>query len=202
MKLYYSPTSPFVRKVMIVAIERGLDAAIERLPIDFKAPDPSLVQNNPLRKVPTLILNDGSVLYDSPVICEYLDQLPGGRHLFPIGGPERWRQLRLQALADGASDAAVLWRMETMRPVEAERSQAWIERQKGVVQRSVAALEKEAPTLSGELLIGTASVVAALGFLDLRFDDLGWRNDAPVLARWFAAMGEHSAVRETAPPKG
>lgn len=199
MRLFHSPTSPFVRKVMIVAIERGLESAIELRPVVFLAPDPELAATNPLGKVPALHLDDGDVLYDSPVICEYLDSLAGAPLLFPPSGKARWVALRRQALADGLADAAVLRRMEQMRPEES-RSPAFLERQTNAVRRSVAALEAEAGTLPDALDIGAIAIIAALGYVDLRSADLAWRGAAPALAAWVARQSERDSVRRTAPP--
>jgi glutathione S-transferase len=199
MQLFHSPTSPFVRKVRMLAHERGLADAIELRPVVFLAPNPELAAANPLAKVPALVLDDGTVIYDSPVICEYLDSLPGGRHLFPAPGPARWAALTLQALADGLADAAVLRRMEEMRP-EGERSKAFADKQTNVLRRGLAALETQAEGLPAEPHIGTLAVIAALGYLDLRAGDLAWRDAAPRLAAWLAVMAERPSVRDTAPP--
>ena len=125
MKLRYSPTSPYVRKVTVLAMETGLDQRIERLPTASSPdnPNPELGKENPLFKVPCLLTDDGLVLYDSPVICEYLDAQHGGRKWFPAGNA-RWVALRQMALADGILDAALLRRYELLRP-QAERSAGW-----------------------------------------------------------------------------
>ena len=114
MKLRYSPTSPYVRKVMVTAFETGLHDRIERVPTDIREPRPDFLADNPLGKVPTLITDDGVPLFNSRVICEYLDSLHDGHKLFPTEVPARWRTLRLMALADGILDAGVLRRMETL----------------------------------------------------------------------------------------
>ena len=121
MKLRYSPTSPYVRKVTVTAQETGVQPRIERVPTVTTDPASGLAKDNPLGKVPTLILDDGERLYDSPVICEYLDGLHGGAKIVPPAGPERWVALRRQALADGILDAAVLRLMETRRPASSPR---------------------------------------------------------------------------------
>jgi glutathione S-transferase len=112
MKLYYSSASPFVRKVTVTAIECGVDKKIERHPTQVVPvkPNAELAHDNPLMKVPTLITDGGEILYDSRVICEYLDSLHDGRKLLPASGGERWRVLRLQALGDGILDAGILIR--------------------------------------------------------------------------------------------
>ena len=121
MKLYYSPTSPYVRKVNVFSIEAGVDEKIDKIITNPWVEDTRLLTDNPLSKVPTLIMDDGVVLYDSPVICEYLDTLNLNQKLIPEKGIERWNALRLQALGDGIMDAAILRFLERKRP-EAQRS--------------------------------------------------------------------------------
>ena len=130
MKLRYSPTSPYVRKVLVCAKERGLDGRIEPVPTNPTDPKTDLAKYNPLVKVPALVLDDGEVLYDSPVICDYLDSLHDSEPLIPAAGPARWAALRQQALADGILDAAILRMIETTRRPEALRWAGWSERQR------------------------------------------------------------------------
>ena len=118
MLLRFLATSPYVRKVMVLALEAGLGDRIEKVPTSPQADEDSLIEHNPLSKVPTLVCDDGTVLYDSPVVCEYLDTLHDGPRFFPEGGKARWTALRRQALADGILDALVLRRYEGMRPAE------------------------------------------------------------------------------------
>ncbi|MFO1152917.1 MAG: glutathione S-transferase N-terminal domain-containing protein [Rhodospirillales bacterium] len=199
MKLYYSPTSPYVRKVSVVALETGLAVNIERIPTNVQAPDAAFVAANPLSKVPALITDDGLVLFDSPVICEYLDSLHGGRRLFPDQEPERWLALRRQALADGIADATALCRMELLRP-EAKRWSGWVDRQWGKVTRGLDVLAGEAATLAdGPSTIGEIAVGCALGFLDFRFADRDWRPGRPSLAAWYEAFAAHPSMQATAP---
>ncbi|HTH99409.1 MAG TPA: glutathione S-transferase [Acidisoma sp.] len=185
MKLFYSATSPFVRKVVLCAAIRDLDGQIERVPTDAHASPASLVTANPLSKVPCLVTEDGEALFDSPVICEYLDSVGEAPPLFPEHGA-RWSALRMQALADGMMDAAVLARMERMRPEEPTRK-AVIARQLEAVSRGLALLE-EHPPAEAHADIGSISVVCALGYLDFRFSELDWRAGHPRLARWYAAF--------------
>ncbi len=199
MKLRWSPTSPYVRKVVMVAIECGLEDSIEKQPTNAWAPDTDLPADNPLGKVPALILEDGTTLFDSPVIAEYLDTLHDGRRLFPPPGPARWTALRLQALGDGLCDAAVLRRLEDSRP-EGERSPGWMERQRQAMVRTLDALEREAGAFGDGVTIGTLSVLVALGYLDLRYAHEDWRAGRPALAAWFAAASERDSYRRTAPP--
>jgi glutathione S-transferase len=204
MKLYYSPTSPYVRKVMVTALETGLEANLERVPTNVYSPDAALVAANPLSKVPALITDDGLVLFDSPVICEYLDSLHGGRRLFPDQDPERWQALRRQALADGLLDAALLCRMESLRP-EAKRWSDWIDRQWGKVTRALdvlaaetglhapGAIRDEPPTI-GEIAVG-----CALGWLDFRFPEEDWRKERPDLAAWYETFAARPSMQATVP---
>jgi glutathione S-transferase len=198
MKLRYSPTSPFVRKVTVIAIETGLEDRIEWVPTDLKNPDEGLANANPLAKVPALITDDGVALFDSPVICEYLDSLHDGPKLFPPAGRERWAALRHQALADGLADATIARMVETRRP-EDRRSPEWLEKQKGKVDRALDALDAEAGSLGEALTIAHVSIVCALGYLDLRFPDHGWRAARRTLAGWYEALSQRRSISETIP---
>src|SRR5271169_1610545 len=144
MKLRYSPTSPFVRKVMVVALETGLADRIEKVPTSVTPikPNDEVARDNPLVKIPALTTDNGLVLYDSPVICEYLDSLHEGPKLFPAAGEKRWIALRQQALGDGIMEAAILARYESIRPKEVQWTD-WIEAQLRKVRGALAALENE-----------------------------------------------------------
>ena len=199
MKLRYSPTSPYVRKVSVTAIELGLAGRIERIPTDTHDRDSGINEHNPLGKVPALILDDGGVLYDSPVICEYLDTLHDGPKLFPAEGPARWTALRQQALGDGILDAAILRMLEMVRRPEAFRWQDWIDHHTAKVARAVGRFETEAATLAGPLTIGAITAGCALGYLDFRAPELDWRGDWPRLAGWYEGFAERPAMRDTVP---
>lgn len=198
MKLRFSITSPFVRKVRILAIEAGLDDKITLQPTNAWAADTDLTQDNPLSKVPALVLDNGETLYDSPVICEYLDSLHNGHKLFPEAGPDRWHQLKLQALADGITDAAVQLRIETAMRPEDKRWSNWIERQGNAITRGLDALEREVGHF-GVFLIGPIAVVAALGYLDFRKPLGDWRVGRPHLAHWYSTVHNRRSVRDTEP---
>jgi glutathione S-transferase len=201
MKLYYSPTSPYVRKVLITAIELGLRERIEIAPVHVSPVEPSdaLNQTNPIGKIPALIADDGTELYDSAVICEYLDSLQGAR-LFPAPGPARWQVLRQHALAGGILDAAVLLRYETwLRPAEL-RWKEWADGQNSKIQRGLDVLEGEVAGLSG-LTIGSISTACALGYLDLRFGQMAWRDRRPQLSSWLEEFAQRPSYQATmAPP--
>ena len=196
MKLYYSPTSPYVRKVAAVAIACGLHDRITRVTTNPHTRPPELLGDNPLSKVPCLVTDDGLALFDSPVICEYLDAVGEGG-LFPPAGPLRWRALKLQAAGDGILDAALMRRMEAGRPAEDART-VNMDRQAATVARALDLLEASPP--AAHLDIGTITVACALGYLDLRFPDDAWRTGRPALAAWYAAMERRPEIAETAPP--
>lgn len=198
MRLNHSPTSPYVRKVMACAIARGLDARIETLPTNPHQSPPELVDVNPLSRVPALLLDDGTALYDSPVICEYLDGLGDAPPLFPVAGPARLTALRQQALADGILDAAVPRRREMGLPPDEGRS-AFIARQREVMARAVDALEAEADGLGELRTIGEIAAGCALGYLDFRYAAEPWRPGHERLASWFARVAELPPLARTAP---
>ena len=200
MKLRYSATSPYVRKVMMVIHERGLSDRVELEKTDAWSSTTDLPSTNPLGKVPALELDDGTALFDSPVIVEYLDSESGpGNGLLPPPGPDRWTALRFQALADGICDAAILRRLEGNRP-EQLRSTDWMERQRAAVARSVDALEADAAKLGERFTIGSVAVLAALGYLDFRFGHEDWRAGHPTLTAWFDAESKRDSFVSTTPP--
>ncbi len=199
MILRYSPSSPFARKVWVAAIETGLDGRIEGIASHpWKAPD-ELKALNPLGKVPTLVTDDGTSLYDSPVICEYLDGLHDGPRLLPPGGEARWRALVLQALGDGIADAAVLWRVEQTQRQTLGQNPEWVERQRSAIRRGVDQLEAAAGDLAGPLTIGSIAAACALGYLDFRHAALEWRDRRPRLAAWEARFAARPSMRATLP---
>jgi glutathione S-transferase len=184
--LRYSPASPYARKIRIAADILGLTGRIEIQGADTSDPNDSLRIQNPLGKIPVLALEDGSTLYDSRVIAEYLDHLAGGG-LFPSDPAERFEALRLQALGDGVNDAALLIRYETFSRPEALRHAETIALQRGKVERSLAQLEKAPP--SGAIDIGHIAIACALGYQDLRFEG-AWRASHPRLVEWLDAFAQ------------
>lgn len=198
MKLYYSATSPYVRKVYVFAIEAGLDDRVENITTNPWVADASLLADNPLSKVPTLILDDGTVLYDSPVICEYLDSLNTGQKLIPLAGMERWMALRLQALGDGILDAAVMRFLERKRP-EVQQSSDWDATQFSAIQRALVYLENNIDDWIKVLTIGQITLGCALGYLDFRFSSDGWRDNQPLLAKWYSSFAERTSMQITQP---
>ncbi len=201
MKLRYSPTSPYVRKVSVTLIETGLDDRVEKIPTDVWNPETDIAKDNPLSKIPALVLDDGGVLYDSPVICEYLDSLHDGDKLFPASGDDRWRALRLQALGDGLSDAGIARLLESRRPEELQ-FEKWTNRQTAKLFCAMDALEAGLEDLGSGFGIGQISVACPLGWFDFRFPDLGWRTDRPGLADWFETVSERPSMMQTVPKEG
>jgi glutathione S-transferase len=198
MKLFHSPTSPYVRKVVVTAIECGLDARIERVPGNYRDPTSPLHAQNPLGKVPALIRDDGKALIDSPVICEYLDSLHHGPKLIPASGDARWAALHLQALADGILDAAILYQNERTRP-DGERSPAQVERQRQKALTGFDAIERAIAILGGSLDIGQIALAAAIGWIDFRIGRDFWAEGRPKLAAWFAEFSKRPSMVATAP---
>ncbi len=201
MKIYYSPFSPYVRKVLVAAHELGLADRIEQLPSAAHPinRDQTIIAHNPLGQVPTFLRDDGTVLADSRVICEYLDDLAGGT-LFPRAGEQRWRALVDQTVGDGILAAALLSRYEVaVRPPE-KLWQDWYDGQMDKVETAIAAIEKMAPTLGERVDIGTISFGCAFGYLDLRFPDNGWRTRHPQSAAWYARFEKRPSMQATRHP--
>lgn len=201
MKLHWSPRSPFVRKVMIVAYEVGLVERLDcvRTVAATTKPNAELMRDNPLSKLPTLVLDDDMVLYDSPVICEYLDTLHDGPKLFPAEPKARMTALRRQALGDGALDFLVLWRAEYMRPAE-QQSAAYMASYSTRRDAVLKAIEHEAPALAAsEFSIGHVALGCALSYLDFRFADFDWRRAHPAAAAWHESFSARPSVQATEP---
>ncbi len=202
MKLRYSPTSPYVRKVAVAALETGLDGRIERIETDVWNPGTDIAEDNPLGKVPALTTDEGMVLCDSPTICDYLDSLHDGARLIPAEGPARWQALNLHALASGVMDAAVARVVEVRARPEDKRFEGWLERQKLKIARALDALDKQAAAgaLDGPVNLGTITVGCALGYLDLRFAEDAWREGRPALEAWYQAFSQRPSMQATVPP--
>ncbi|MFA5664529.1 glutathione S-transferase family protein [Castellaniella sp.] len=201
MKIYHSVSSPFVRKVMIVAMELGVDQKIERLssavhPIRI---DANVVGHNPLGQVPTLLTDDGTVLYDSRVICEYLDATFGQGQLVPADPARRWVALRDQALADGILNAGLLVRYELTVREPAMQHADWTAGQRRKIEDGVRLLEATHESWAGRFDIGTIAIACALAYLDFRFADMGWRAMAPNAAQWLDRISERPSLAATRP---
>ena len=202
MKLYINRASPFARKGRIVAREAGITDRIDEVETTVSpvAANEALARDNPLIKVPALIADSGEALYDSRVICEYLDTLHGGRRLFPSVGPQRFAALRRQALTDGILDALVLCRYELAVRPEGLRWADWVAGQRRKIFGGVDALEAEAASWADEFNIGQIGAACVCGYLDFRFADWNWRPGRPQLAAWFERTARRPSVSETAPP--
>jgi glutathione S-transferase len=201
MKLYYSATSPYVRKCLVAAQELGLRGKIEFLPAAAHPVDRdrALVARNPLGKVPTLVLDDGAVLYDSRVICDYLNSLGDGS-LLPAHGPSRWSVYRDQALADGMMEAAILVRYETFARPEPLRWKGWIDGQMDKVICGLTELEQSVDSLGQRVDVGSIAIGCALGYLDFRYASLAWRRSYPSLNSWFSRFDARESMVGTRPP--
>jgi glutathione S-transferase len=200
MKLFYAAASPFVRKCLVVAHELGLRERIELVaasahPINRSA---AIVAHNPLGKMPTLVTEEGMALYDSRVICEYLNALGHGR-IVPAAGAERWQALIDQSLADGIMDAAVLVRYEQAVRPEPLRWPEWINGQLDKVRSGLARIEDQAARFGERVDIGTIAIGCALGYLDLRFASLAWREQHAATAAWFARFDARDSMSATRP---
>jgi glutathione S-transferase len=198
MQLRYSPTSPFVRKVAVLLHETGLADGVVLETVDGWSEPEQLTDDNPLSMVPTLVLGDGSTLYDSPVICEYLDRLHDGTPMIPADGDVRWQVLREQALADGILDCAVLTFVELRRRPEELRWDWWLELKRRAITRSLDWLERELAAFEGRVDLGTVSIGVALGYLDLRGAVGEWRTGRPGLAAWYADFAQRPSMIATA----
>ncbi len=201
MKLYHSAASPFVRKALVAAHETGLAERIEIATIALTptASNPELDRENPIGKIPALVLADGTTLFDSRVICEYLDTRHGGPRLFPASGPTRWTALRRQALADGLLDAAILCRYETFLRPEERRWEDWVDGQRAKFRRTLDALEGEADSFGDTVDIGTIAAACAADYLDFRSLDDGWREHRPRLAAWLEGFAARPSMQATRP---
>jgi glutathione S-transferase len=201
MKLYFNAASPFVRKVRLLVREAGLESKVEEVTtaVTPLKPNAELARDNPLMKIPALVTDDGFALFDSPVICEYLDSLNAGRKLFPAAGPARWSALRQQAVADGILDAGILVRYQLAFCPKELHWQEWMDGQRAKWHQGLDFLEQDVAALAGEPTIGSLAVAAALGWLDFRYGDDNWRGSRPKLAAWFAAFSGRASMQATMP---
>jgi glutathione S-transferase len=200
MKLLGTDTSPYTRKVRLVLLEKGLPH--EYLVDPPREPGSEVPKLNPLGRIPTLVLDDGSILFDSPVICEHLDALTPSPRLLPADPAARLRVKRWEALADGLMDAAVAVRVEQVRPAERQEP-SWIALHQRAVDRSLAWAATE--LADGEWCEGAAltladlALAAALGYLDLRQPERDWRAAHPALAAFAARLWARQSVQATRP---
>jgi glutathione S-transferase len=202
MKLHWSPRSPFVRKVMIAAHETGLVDRLTcvRTVVAMTEPNTNLLSDNPLSKIPTLVLDDGSPLYDSLVICEYFDAMHDGPKLFPTDPKARWTALRRHALGNGLLDMLILWRGERERQ---HLSQPHLDAFAVKYKATLKALEKESPEIGATPFgVGHIAIGCALSYADFRFADLNWRAGHPQIAAWHASFSQRPSARATEAVEG
>lgn len=198
MKLYWSPASPYARKVRATAREKGMADRIEESTVETSQDPAELIAANPLGKVPALVLDDGTTLFDSPVICAWLDARGDGPALVPAAGPDRFRVLRAEALADGIMDLAVGLIMEHRKP-EDERSPTMAARWRGQLARALDAVPGEVAALPKDLTLAHLALAVALAYVEFRHPDVAWRDGRPELAAWFEALATRPSLAETAP---
>jgi glutathione S-transferase len=200
MRLYWSSRSPFVRKVMVAAHETGVASRLETIRVEVAATklNAEVMAHNPLNKIPTLVLENGDVLFDSRVICEYFDSLNSGRKLFPSDPAERWDALRRDAIGSGIMENGVARIGENARPAEI-RSQPHLAAYKAKIQSALDYLDADAPALARDRFdIGHLSIGCALGYLDFRYADDDWRREHTRLAEWYKPFAERASVQQTA----
>ena len=200
MKLRWASGSPFVRKVMVTEIETGLDDRIERVETNYADPDNDFVHDNPLGKVPALILDDGTVLANAPVICAYLDSLHDGDKLIPTDGSARWQALHLEGLADGLCDSAIAVMRENVRPNE-KQWDVFRDRQWSKVERTMGLLNDHAEILKGPVTIGHVALGCAIEWTVFRLGEaLGaWQTRWPNVANWYAVFEQRPSMQATVP---
>jgi glutathione S-transferase len=204
MRLHHSHNSPYARKVVVVAHEAGLMAHLD-LAVTSVSPvalTSEVAADNPLGKLPCLVTDDGLPLYDSRVICEYLDSRHAGHKLFPHDGPARWLALRRQALGDGICDASLLARYESVLRPKDRQWQDWADGQNRKVQASLDQLEREADSFPTLPDIGTIATAVALAYRDYRFPEDDWRATRPKLAHWYEDFAKRPSMQATTPPEG
>ncbi len=198
MQLFYSNTSPYARKVRLVIIEKGLGERVQSVACNPFQDLPALSRANPLRKVPTLLTDEGFALYDSPVICEYLDYQHDEPRLIPESGRARWDVRRREAMADGLMDASYNMIMERNRAT-LQQSPEWIGHWQGEVERVVQQAEHEMNTTPSMTDLASLALAAALGYLDFRLPDIPWRGNCPGLREWYEEFALRPAMQETRP---
>jgi glutathione S-transferase len=199
MKLHWSPRSPFVRKVMLAAHELGLTDRLDcvRTLVQFTVPHLGLLNDNPLGKLPTLVAEDGALIYDSPVVIEYLDSLDGKPRLYPTERTARFTALRRQSLGDGMMDFLLLWLFERSKP-EAQQTPDLIAAFRIKLAACLDALEAEADELTaGGFDVGHLTIGVALGYIDFRFAAEAWRTDHPKLAAWHESFRQRPSAQAT-----
>ncbi len=201
MKLFHAPTSPYVRKIMVALIETGQLDKVELVPVKISPfnPGDQVPSLNPLGKIPCLIRNNGKPIFDSRVICRYLDTMHDGQKLYP-NDSSLWDVLTLEATADGINEAAISMAYEKILRPKEQQSDDWVEAQWLKISRTLDALEKNSmDQLNGTPDMACHAICAALGYLDLRHADRGWRDTRPNLAAWEDEFSKRPAMLATTP---
>lgn len=202
MKLLYAPQSPYSRKVRAAAIELDLG---ERIDLEYTEVVPGQPNraygqsHNPLRKIPTLVTGDGATIYDSTVICEYLDDLAGGGIIVPREASQRWRVLTHHALAQGMCDSVILIRYETWLRPEALRWPSWVDEHWDKINSGLAWFDQNPAELKGPVNIAHLTLGSLLGYIDFRWSDNGWRDRFPTVCDWFEQLGRRPSFLQTRP---
>ncbi|MGB0721515.1 MAG: glutathione S-transferase N-terminal domain-containing protein [Gammaproteobacteria bacterium] len=203
MLLRHSHTSPYVRKCMVLAHEVGIAGRIDCETIDGWSEPDALTAENPLSMVPTLVTEDCGTLYDSPVICEYLDSLHGGHPMIPAGGTARWSVLRQQALADGVLDCAILIFLETVKRPSDKQWDWWLDLKRAAIRRALDQMETDISSGAFDpekIDLGTIASAVALAYLDLRGAIGEWRDGRPRLGEWHQHFSQRPSMTATVPP--
>ncbi len=198
MKLAYTPTSPYVRRVAVTVTELGLDHRVERITVDFRNDDSDYADINPLMKVPSLILDDGQALIDSTAIAEYLDMLQDGPGLFLPAGEARIRVMQLQVLVNGIQEAGTASTGERVRRPEHLRWPDYLDKQFGKIARGLDRLETMLDRLEGPLNYAHICTGVLCGWCDFRLADTGWRERRPGLAAWYDEFAKRPSMQGSA----
>lgn len=200
MELFYADLSPYARKVRVLIEEKRLGGKIKLVAVNpYDIPD-ALVSANPLSKVPTLVLDDGRSMFESDLICEYLDATSGGTRLLPASGDARWRVLRRHALANGIIDAAAKAATELNRREPHERSERWVKHWLAAIRRALGMLEAEIDAWPDGADLANITTGCALGYLDVRLkDQIDWRKGHPMLAGWYEVFSRRPSMAATKP---
>ncbi|WP_057862750.1 glutathione S-transferase family protein [Bradyrhizobium lablabi] len=204
MKLMYAPQSPFARKARAAAIELGLEESIDLVYVQVVPGRPNIdfaQSHNPLRKVPALVVNERRTIFDSTVICEFLDHLAKGARLFPRDPDKRWEVLTQHALAQGICEAAISIRYETSIRPEEKRWQVWIDDQWDKIFSALSWFEANPRTLdSSHLNIAHLALVSGIGYIDFRYGDAAdWRATRPLLSSWVEEVSRKDCFEKTVP---
>ena len=199
MKLHYSPTSPFARKVRVLAIEANLDNMIEYEVTDVWDEASPFRETNPLSKIPVLVTEDGLELFDSPVICAYLDTRHGGQRFIPVAEPAHWRVLRIEAACDGIMDASFQTVMELRNREAEQQSPYWLERYRSAIEAGIAWLDKNKYEFIESGTYAPICAAVALAYVNFRLPSIEWQKDRKVLSEWFEEFSQRPSMKTTEP---